>query len=253
MKKNIKWILLILALAVLTSLIAYKVIFIRFYRLDKILNNEIFETFEKGMNNAKNITIKHLSTTDNNVSLNLDGLTMRNDFTSYEKREEIDPLGTGLKFQKYDESGKITEGIWIYSGKNMVSLMKEDYEVYGDKAIIGTKEDREEFLNEKNITTDLDLYKFILENKDYRANLFTSNKEIKYMHEIYQTFQILVSFSEDITFINGDIEGILITRNNNLTICSLYKDDKLYQITFIGEKFTDSYIEELLSTIIISY
>ncbi|MDE6284153.1 MAG: hypothetical protein K2M17_00185 [Bacilli bacterium] len=251
MKKKIIIIATTVFILLIGGYIIYKSILLHTYNLDKIVNNEVFKAFEKGMQQAKNITIKKdmTSPVDYEV-LQIEGLTLRNDFTTFEKSEESEPFGLGIKFTKYDENQNPTEAFWISVGSPYISYMKMDYEIFGDETKIGAKEGREKFLKDNNIKTDFEFFKYILDHKDDKANLFTNTEKIKRKYEAYQFFQIISIFSEDITLIKGDLEGYIVKKKNSgATVCYLYENDKLYQLTFFGNNFSDSYINDLLSTI----
>ncbi|MDE6284668.1 MAG: hypothetical protein K2M17_02885 [Bacilli bacterium] len=261
MKKGVLiGIVIVIVCSIIGIYFGYKGYALLNYDLKQLEELDYYKTFMDNYKNAETINIKETSNSDYE-KISFEGIHIRNDFKEYAMTESEDPFGKGRKYQlhnpdgKYNsESGKFEAAIWISKEKQFVYYLKDDFSIYsGDDKIIksvGTKESRTAFLEKKNITTDLELMDYLYKTRDEKLSIFTSVQDIKNLYEIHAHSSILFMNNSKITLIKGDIEGTL-TSKNNVKICNLYTKDSLYSLTFIGEKFTDAYIEELLNTITI--
>ncbi len=230
------------------TILGYRLAVINKYSIKSIQKSEWMANLKKmyESNQKKKIT-KMAESMDKKLSIK--NFSIRNDFEDFEYSSETDPFGSAISYTLYGENKGIQAKISLAILKQSADWLKEDFSLLGvDEKTMSTKEDRKELLEKENITTDLDLLKYLYSNKDYKTNLFTKTSELRLMHDIMNFSQAGIALAEESYFLEGDYEGYYIKRKN-VTVCNIIKDNQIYAVTFMGDFFTEDYINELLNTI----
>ena len=246
MKKKQIVLIIIGLILVIGIYFGYKGFNLYYYNISNITFDE-YEEFIEGFKVKNTININNVKT---NEYLNFNEIKIRNDFKKFEKIDD----GTGSKdFIKY----KITYGdkkvAAIFMGKTdtYINLLKNDFDVYGNGDRRLKKNNVTDILNKNNITNDIELFEYLRKNKDIKSNIFTSVKDMKNNFTINYLLAVMLPKVDNITIIDGDYSGYIFNMGSNKEV-SIFKNNKRYVFTFINtDYFTDQYIQELLSTVVI--
>ena len=112
-------------------------------------------------------------------------------------------------------------------------------------------------LSENNVNNDIELFNYLSKTKNTKNNIFTPVKTMK-TNFILEFIASQLPVTSSTTLINGNYEGYIfnIEKENGSTVkeVRLLYNDKTYVITFTNvdkEYFTNSYINELLNSIVL--
>ena len=248
MKRRTKILIIVGVLAIVLGYFGYKAVNLILYNfsLEDIVDLEIEETINLNYN-------KELKS--NEEYLEFKNIKIRNDFKDFKYREDIS-TNSDLKYVLYDEFEELKASFWVGIVDSYVTNLKNAETVFdNEKAAYLSDKDLKnlrKFLEENNINDDIDLFKYLIEHKDDKLNIFTSVKKMRERYVFYYLNYIMLAGDLDITLIDGTFSGYILELNNGTKQTCILDDDKCYTFTFIGEDyFTDNYISELLSTIVI--
>lgn len=128
----------------------------------------------------------------------------------------------------------------LYNGE--VIVFKSVDPIYQDT-------DRNKFFKEKNIENDIDLFKYLLDTKDKKFNIFSSTNEMKNNYAIHYLVSNIYSNVESISFIEGSYDGYILNYNDHKEI-NIIKDNERYSLTINNKKyFEEEQLKKLLNTI----
>lgn len=183
------------------------------------------------------ITVK-TQTIENNDYFSFNGVNIRNDFKNY----QLSDLFVNDEY----ESSFVSKD----NNKTFISIGKDRFNIIN--TFLNSKDTWvKDILKENNIKNDLDLLKYIINNKNNKPNIFSSKHEIEFYNLIYNTSLLLYPIPEKITLINGDLPGYIL-KDDDVVNVYLFNDIEKYVLAFRNlDYFTDDYIKELLNTIII--
>ena len=146
----------------------------------------------------------------------------------------------------------INSGFMTSIGKMYVNRFLEE-DLTGNKISAKiSREERQKFLNEKQIKNDYDYIEYIKKNDPINNNIFTSLSAMKKNYLNNYIIEYMLPIVDKLTIINGDYEGFMLTINKNFKEVHILENNKTYIFTFAGEsKYTDEDINNILNTLII--
>lgn len=248
MKKK-KGILIILLIIILVAYFGYKGFNLFYYNADRITTQD-YESFINQFTIKDTINIKKKSVESNDY-LEYQNIKIRNDFKDFEKLGQTAGV-TSLKLISKDENNKTKSSFWMGITDTYVNMLKSDKTLFGteDKRITNTSLTK--ILEKNNINNDIELFKYLENQKEIKNNIFTSVKQMKENYAIQFMISVVMPQMNNITLINGDYQGYVFNLKSNMKEVSIIKDDKRYVFMFINTTyFTNDYIKDLLETIVI--
>lgn len=183
------------------------------------------------------ITIKTATIED---YFEVNNIKIKNDFKDFQLTNKFlnDEYASGYK--------KENDNVFITLGKDRINIIE---------TLTNSKEDKwvKKLLKEQNITNDLDLLLYTINNKNNKPNILNTKHEMQFYNLIYNISLELLPIAEKITLIEGDLTGLIIKPKNIEAITTyLFDGTNKYGITFWNTNyFTNDYIKELINTIII--
>ena len=258
-KKNSKLIVISIIIGLLlVGYFGYKAFLITVFDPLKYRDEEttkIYNQFLEALNNQDKMTIEHYKISEEDY---LDvGLKIRNDFKDYQ--EDIFLDGNTIVYYQLDDNNERKSTFEIGAEKNYISLFTKSSNYitissfYDSDLDLVSSYQLEEFLEDNNINNDVDLLNFIKDRPYIKNNIFTNIDKIKKNISYNLFVDIVCQPIEKITLIDGDCTGYMFTMatNNNFKVVNILKNDIKYTLTFMGDNFTDDYINELLNTLVI--
>ena len=215
MKKKILIVLIFIFLLLLTFL-GYKVFLLSKYKTNEgtLDTNSIF---------IETLTISNDKKVDGDV-ITFEELSVKNYFNEFEEHK----TNSNLK-AKYDMEG------------NVVSA----YSISKDKQYINSID-----LESDEIKTDIELFKYIKDNYYFKNTIFTSKKIIENNYLINSFVENGMPEFENITLINGKINGYILDMGNSRKEIHLLHNDEQYIISLIGEELINNeFVMDLLETV----
>ena len=177
-------------------------------------------------------------------------IKIRNDFKNFEYKEEISTDDT-LKYVLYDKDGELEVAFFIGVMDTYVEMLKSDIDIYSYNRKSIEMDGIKDFLKDKGISNDIDLFKYLVEHKNDNINIFTSVKEMKGRYALNSLIGLMFPKIEEITLIDGTYAGYVLNLDNDIREVHILYYDKSYVFTFIGDDyFSDEYIYELLDTLV---
>jgi len=262
-KKNRFIILAIVIIALISLFFCYKGLALYILTAEP-LEDFIYEKFTTGLNNQDVMKITYEPVLDNNYIV-YDDIKLKNNFSAFIKADNTEEYEM-FKYHLYDENNNVISSFWFSKMNEYVDLLTNDSiiihglsedDIKGnviEKNNIFQVGNSESFLEKNNITNDIDFFQFVKDHPYLKNNIFTSVKEMK-VNYAYNTFVNIISTSlKKFTVIEGKYDGYMFTYDYNYPTkeVNILKNNKRYIFTFIGEEFTDSYIQDLLNTLVIS-
>jgi len=262
-KKNQIILLTVIIIGLFACFFCYKGIAAYIYTVEP-LEEQQYKLFIDGLNNQDKIIIKYEPVYDNNYFV-YDDMKIRNDFSLYKNVEDTNEYNL-VKYHLYDDDNNFKAGFWygktntyinMFTSSSMLLFGDVDNEEITNNLLDTnnkfTSFDRNEFLEKNNIKNDIDFLNFIKDNHYLKNNIFMSINEMK-QNCTYNTFvQVMMMSMNKFTIIEGKYDGYMfnIDHSKNIKEVNILENDKRYVFTFIGEEYTDEYINELLNTLVI--
>lgn len=237
-------IIMIIVLYAILKYVAYNI-----YNPYSLTDKEGYQKFMDSFVINDTLTINHKVTNSNYIEFK--NIKFRNDFTDYETIKDDDD--STLKYALYDENGKIKSYFWVVKRNTYTWQLQDEIDILDlynnfDKNSHILKS----VIRKNNITTDVELVKYLQEHKDDKTTMFSLISTMKknyYAHALMiQMFPML----DHISLINGDYNGYVLYTNNGMKEVNIEKGNDKYSFVFSNDdKFTDEYISDLLGTLII--
>lgn len=248
MKKIIIIIITIFMLVLMGAYLAFKIYNMNYYSLDNLEN---YESYSKGLYIKDTINVKHENLL-NKGEIVFKDFSIRNDFENFIKLEEPHSTEDYVKYVIYDENNKGIASIWFATGYSYVDMYSEEVIVFNSEDTRYEQMAFKEFFKEKRIIDDIDLINYLVSTVNKSNTFFDSIESMKSNYILHYLFGMRFEF-DGITLIEGDLKGYMVEYklgDRMVVEVDLFKDDKVYGITFFNrDYFTDKYIEELLNTI----
>lgn len=241
MKKKYVILIIIGLVLVIGGYFGYKGFYLYKYVISEKHSKIVLESKE-GLNIKETINIeKH---NNKGETINYKNISIRNDFKDFSLSDEFDNT-YGNTYILESDKGMVRFSI----GKTPFNFIQA-IEGNGDKETKRIKT----LLKEKNISTDLDLIKYAIENKDNKPNIFSSKQEMELYYYIYNIILMFYPKIESITLIDGELKGFMLnyTEFPSKEVYIMNDTDKYVLIFWNKEYFTDDYIKELLDTVTIN-
>ncbi len=205
-----------------------------------------YEELINGLTIKDTITIKTQNTTD---YLTFGDIKIRNDFKKFKKQDN-----DVKDFDRYTLNTFSSRAITYFgmgTGMTYVDMLKADKTYFSDNGNSLGDFDFEKFLKKNNINNDIELFEYLLENKDIKNNIFTSTKKMKESYNIKNFASVALPLLNNITIINGDYVGYIFNTDKYKEV-SILKNNIRYIFVFMDTYyFTDDVIKDLLNTVII--
>lgn len=148
---------------------------------------------------------------------------------------------SGLPTEEASENGKKTSLVF----KDNLSI-----EIGTTSIFSSLSEELQEILKSKDITTDIEVLKYIADNYNKDLGFFTSIKELKESSEINKNAKVLENSLVDIKELNGEYNGYLVTMSNNIKYAVLTVNNVTYSFTFYQNN-SDEQIISFIGSIVI--
>lgn len=235
MKKGITVIIVILA--IILGYLGYKVFNLYYYDYPSLSSIKIDKT----------IKIKTTPLKENEYLSFLDAMKIKNDFQNFKKSD----VSNNIDETYILTENNLTKAVFKWGVSNSyVDMLKSDNSILTDDNRINNK-NVIKLLEKNNITNDIELFKFLQNQKKEKNNLFTTVKTMQDRYIIYYLTDVMLPDLKSISLIDGDYQGYILN-STNIKQVSILKNGRLYYFTFMQDYFTDSYIESLLNTIVIN-
>lgn len=242
MKKRIIIIITILIICLLV-----KGFFLYYYNVDSIVLND-YNKIIKNYKFKDTITINKKEV-DNNNYLSFKNIKIRNDFKDFIK--EVDQTNSDYeRYMLYDNEKNIKAAFMIGKYYTNTYILRNNPTYFVDDKRFSSN-DVVKILDENNITNDIELFDFLKENMNMKVNIFTSIKKMKEYFIIKYLVAIMLPTVESLTKIEGEYDGFIYNLKYGKEVVIIIDDNKYTFTFFKNEYFKDSYIEELLNTIVI--
>jgi hypothetical protein len=244
MKVRSKVLIILVILIAIIVYFGYKLFNLYYYNVGNITE---YQDWVDGIKIENTVTIQKK---DGDYDLfEVNNIKIKDDFKNFEILENVSSEEI-KKYTLYDENSKEKVSFWIGTTENYINLIKSNLDFYVNDENKINLENIDDFLETNNIQNDIDLFKFLEENKNVRNNIFTSVKQMKMNYTINFISFVIIPKLSSITLIDGDYTGYILNTSQNFKEVSILKDDKRYIFTFINlDYFDDDYINELLSTV----
>ncbi len=232
MKKKILAIVLVIIILI-GAYFGYKAYSLYEYRMD----NEVIPNYDSLISNI-NINEKVTKTNqklEDNEYLKFENLKIQNKFPGFEISS------TDKEYVKYNirnEYNIVIAEFWMGTEDSYMSRLNG--------------KDMQDFYKSHNIKNDLDMIKYVSDNKNNKSTVLTSLNDIKCRYALTTHILNVLPESEKIVEITGDNTGYILYGKDTLTEIVLLKDNKRYIFTFISKTFfNEQFINEILNTITI--
>ena len=236
-KKYLLFSLIVLILAY----IVYKVVMIQVYKSEhvEIDNSSIF-----------NSTLKTTHEDSDNL-IKFNDMYYKDSFTDFKEHENSE-----FKV-KFNDEGKAVAFYSIAKEEQYINMLSmNSFELFTEeeskKVDDSTEKNMKKMLDKNNIKDDIGLLKYIKENYYLKNNLLTLTNTMRNNYIINTFIQVAFSDFNNITLIEGDLNGYIVDVKSNIKIKEIHLliNNDQYIITLSGEEITeDEFINSLLKTI----
>ena len=229
MKKSKKKII-ILVILLLLVLVYFGVKIILINMIPKTSLKEEIVAFQ----NPKTIEIKNTTETIEDY-FTYEDMKIRNDFAPFEYEGQKDSMYTIKNNDLRVSIDKQPKDYYLSYVKENAKVPNLPYDLAKD-------------LEKNNITTDYDLYQYLVQNVNNKVNIFSSFNNIKKAHTLYNALGLVITNVQKVTLLNGDYEGYILETNGD-KIAYIEHNDENYTIHFWGNGYSDEDLYDLISTI----
>lgn len=245
--KILGFIVIFLVIILLSTLIGYKVILINNYK-ESVESLKFIDVLNKAEFKKIN-TIK----IDTNEYFEYKNIKFQNHLQNFLQKEENDVV----YYELINDEQKTTAYFSLGIEEDYINKINDDtdFDLYTN--ILGktkvSKINANEYFTRIKINNTLDLFDYLIENKDNNLNIFNSIKSIKeetWINEFVNT----VYSGDTITFLENDLEGYILEYKNNENFKSIviFDENKMYGLNFWGlDYFNETTINDILNTLII--
>lgn len=241
-------------LVIIGGYLGFKAFCLKYYNITSDMSSyeiENYGDFVKAYAGSETWTLKY-KTIDKDASyLKFKNVLIRDDFSQFKIYDEIS-TGDYIKYVLYDEKEEVVASFWMGVTDTYVNMLKTTVDVFGTEDRRVKNFDKEDFLDDNEITTDLELFEYLVDNHGFEHDLLTPVVNMQKDYTIDFLSYIMLPRIDHLTLLEGEFTGYILNLDNNIKEVSLLYKGKRYTFTFIGEKyFTDEYVKDLLDTIVI--
>ncbi len=250
-KELIIAIIIVIVTVFVGGFVSTKVYYINKYTLNYEANTEL-------KNALANASIKKLTynASSNKEKLVSDNMSIYGEFTGFDLSNG--PIRNGNRYLKQNENKETTAFVWL------APITKEDTYTYlvksaGDLKFMGNskpipniknKKEYLKYVEQKNITSDLELLKYLKDDYNKKNTIFTKTSEMKNRYNLQLTSAIIfANRNKKVTFLEGTYPGFVLY-GEELVDVFLYKDNKPYFLEFYG--FSEDEIFSMVETVTIN-
>ncbi len=243
---------LIIVLLLLGIYFGYKGYNLYIYNMSNFTDQK-YDQFIKGLQVKNTITVNSIKLNEEEY-LTFNDIKIKNDFKEFKKVDNPNNSNDFVRYSLYDENEKSVAHIWMGKTETYTNIFKSNLDIFvDDKQFETTIKERVKLLEDNNITNDIELFKYITENKLSNNNIFTSIKDMKNNYAIQYLTLVALPTTDNITLINGDYIGYILNMKNGIKEINILTNNKRYVFTIIGKDyFTNEKINELLNTLTIN-
>ena len=240
MKKIIILISTIIIIIAAIIFLGYKKSLLKGYYADEINinSNNIF--------NDKITVTKHQKYSN---QFKYENIYFKNDFENYVLKDSI--------YTKKDNKNKVISAMSIKKMKQYYTMLTDSnlklinsIEKEKEEDSFFTEKDKNDFLKNNNINSDIDLLNYIKNNYYLKSNIFTSSKKIKQNYIINSFVVVCLPTFNSITLIDGDLSGYILNISDKIKELHIIDDDSQFIIVLMGDNLVkDQYIKSFLESI----
>lgn len=244
--KNLIFILVALLILVV-AYFGYKGFNLYYYSNDN--QKELYSKLVDSLNNEDTMTIKRERSTD---YLEYKNVKIKNVFKEFKKMEQ-QSTDNSVKYALYDENNNVKASFWIGETDTYINNIKADKTLYGTDDKRFSNVELKSLLENNNIQNDIELFKYLKENKTADNNIFTSVKTMKKRYDIESLANIMLPSMNGITYLKGDYEGYILNIDKYKEV-SILKNNKRYIFMFMNVNtsyFTSEDINSLINSVVI--
>ena len=246
--------LVIISLILIALYFAIKGFYLYYYNINNI-TIEDYNSFSNNLTIKDTMTIKSSNVEDDNY-LRYKNIYVENVFNDF-KLLENQASQDNVKYVLYDEDNNLKASFWIGITNSYVDMLKNDSTLFGtaDKRITNTN--LTDILEKNNIKNDVELFKYLSENKNKKNTIFTPIKQMKENYTLQFMISVAIPQIDNITIIDGDYQGYIFNMKNTSNISSIYEarinyNSLVYTFLFLNkgeEYFTKQDINNILNTV----
>lgn len=250
-RKNNKTKVMILVLVTICIFLSYKGYILNEYNTNK-LNTETYDNFLQGYKIQKTITVERTDLNENEY-LSFENVKVKNILGTYTEKEQISKYIKHAIYKKKSKNGETADYIQISIADPYIEWFKsteKNFYVSIDKEgeSISLEADIEDYLEENNITTDLELFKFLSDTRSYKPNIFTNTEKIKDHYGTQLVASIAMPKIDSFTIIEGVYNGYILNINNIKEINVIHNNERY---TFMLYNKTEEETLDFLNTLVI--
>ncbi len=230
--------------------IGYKGFYLYYYDFGR--QKENYKEIIENITFKDTVTIRNKSLKDDEY-LSFSNVKVKNEFPESQKLKQQENEKDYAKYAIEDENGNKKAFFWIdIASYTYTDILTRDSILYGENTSKVRTSGIKKYLKQRNITNDIELFKYLEKHKNDKNHLFTRVSEMRNRYSLKTMISIALPSIKNMTLVDGDYEGYILNSTSDLKIVTILKDGKRYSFTFVGlEYFTDQNIQEILNTIII--
>lgn len=242
----------IIILIVIILYIGFKFFMLNVYNPETITNKEDYQNFMEHFAITDTMTINHKNIKNNEEYLTFKNMKIRNDFKDYKVIEELSTEDS-IKYGLYDENNELIASFWMGKTKTYANMLQDKIDIFGlYNSLDKNSNVLKSIITKNNITTDVELIKYLQEHKNDTTNVLSLVSKMKENYYRQAIMIVLFPILDHITLINGDYNGYIIHLENNNKEVSIEKGNDKYVFLFLqNDQYTDEYINDLISTLVI--
>jgi len=206
-------------------------------------------------NSTETITIKLNSYDKNNEYIEFGDVAYKNLGNDFVYSEEKSIINSAYPLYVYCLTNKNTNEL---DAVFKVSKTDSAYELLSADVVTSFGSDfknidKKALLKKYDFNNDYDVYKYIINNYDKNPSIFSSRDAIE-LNYLIKTFANTAMPTANITFITGDLSGIMYTVNNNIVYeVHLTHNKNNYVFSFFNQNnsnyFDLEYVKEFMNNI----
>lgn len=239
MKKSIK-IFLIIFVVLFLVYFGIKGFVLYAYNTSIIEDDSHLRVIEKSLADNAAYHITHTYLEDGEEYYTFENVKIKNKFKEYEELV-LNNQSENKTISFKDESGvKLTISKSSY---NLVDKVKDE------SKDVGLHYDLTKDFEKENITSDIQLIRYMIDNYNKEMNLFSSIHNMRKSMAINMSTKISYTSYDDIATIVGDYNGYIATVNGFIKYVAINYEKENYYFTFYN--CDDSFVYEVVSSLVI--
>lgn len=221
--------------------------YLNFKKYDRYgVTKETYENFINALNNEKTKNIIPQKLPENEY-LKFGNIKIKNDFKDF-KNDQGFTTKNNTRYMLRDKDGNFLAALSLGTTESRVETISNLSESYYKENSVITKKDVINFFKENNITNDIELFKFLKNQKNIQSNIFTNIHKIKnnYIISFIVTFMPEIN---EIIYINDN--GYILNSDFCSEVNIIDGNKKYYLVFYQKDYFSDEYINNIINTLVI--